>query len=304
MDLRYHLLDVFTDVAFGGNQLAVFVDAPDLDTPLMQRIARELNLSETVFVRPPRDTRAARRLRIFTPAVELPFAGHPTIGTAFLLADLGEVKADGDRAAFALEEEVGLVPVTVTRSRTGGLSFAELTAARVPEAGPAPPPPAVLARVIGVDESDILTGEDAPQAVSAGVPFLFVPLRSREAVGRAWIDLGAWKAELAGEWANKVYVFCREPERPGADVRARMFAPSVGVMEDPATGSAAAAFAGYLAWRSKAGDGTLTWTVEQGVEMGRPSVLRLQADISGGVVQAVRVGGTSVRMGQGTLTIE
>jgi len=304
MNLQYHLLDVFTDVPFGGNQLAVFVDAPDLETPLMQRIARELNLSESVFVRPPRAAGAARRLRIFTPATELPFAGHPTVGTAFLLVDLDEVQGEGDRVEFVLEEEVGLVPVSVQRGRAGAPPFAELTAAKVPEAGPAPPPPAVLAKLIGVNESDILVVGDAPQAVSAGVPFLFLPLRSREAVGRACVDLAVWKSELAGAWADKVYVFCRDAERPGTDVRARMFAPSAGIMEDPATGSAAAAFAGYLAWRSDTRDGTLTWTVEQGVEMGRPSVLRLQADLAGGTVTAVRVGGTSVRMGQGTLAID
>ncbi len=302
MDLHYHLLDVFTDTPFGGNQLAVFPDAPDLPAALMQRIARELNLSETVFVRLPELPGAARRLRIFTPDSELPFAGHPTIGTADLLVELGLVPDAGVLTSFALEEGVGLVKVTVRREGEGR-PFVELTAARVPERGPEPPPTVALAAVLGLDSSDILTGDDRPEGVSAGVPFLLVPVRGREALGRVQVDIGRWREVLAGWWAPQVFVFCREPERAGADLRARMFAPAMGIVEDPATGAACAAFAGYLAWRDARTDITLRWVVEQGVEMGRPSLLRLEADKAGGQVRAVRVGGTSVRMGEGVLRV-
>ncbi len=302
MELRYHLLDVFTDVPFGGNQLAVFTDAPDLPGELMQRIARELNLSETVFVRPPQNPAAAFRLRIFTPGAELPFAGHPTIGTAHLLAELGLVPAGGS-GGFALEEGVGLVRVTIGRE-SGHLPFVQLRAAQLPVRGPAAPPSRPeLAGLLGVSEADLAADGDEVQAVSAGVPFLIVPMRSRAALGRAALDLGRWRTLLAESWAPQVYVFCREPERAGADFRVRMFSPGFGIAEDPATGSAAAAFAGYLAWQRAPEEGTFRWVAEQGVEMGRPSVLALEADVAGGAVRSVRVGGTSVRMGEGTLRL-
>ena len=302
MELRYHLLDVFTDVPFGGNPLAVFADAPMLEPELMQRIARELNLSETVFVQPAHDAAAARRLRIFTPGVELPFAGHPTVGTASLLVELGIVAADRAERGFLVEELVGPVPVTVRRVESG-LLFAELTAAMVPESRGPVPSRAELAALLNVSEADVVEGDDAPQAVSAGVPFLFVPVRDRGVLSRVSLDLPRWRELLASAWAPHVYVFCRNPDGADADIRARMFAPAMGITEDPATGGAAAAFAGYLAWRVAERDATLRWTVEQGVEMQRPSRLRLTAVKSGGQVHEVRVGGTSVRIGEGMLRI-
>jgi trans-2,3-dihydro-3-hydroxyanthranilate isomerase len=302
MELHYHLLDVFTDVAFGGNPLAVFADAPVLESELMQRIARELNLSESVFVQPATDPSAVRRLRIFTPGVELPFAGHPTVGTASLLVDLGVVAADRAEHGFLLEELVGLVPVTVRRAESG-LQLAELTAAMVPESRGPVPSRAELAALLNVSEADVVEGDDAVQAVSAGVPFLFIPVRDQDVLARVSLDLSRWRQLLATAWAPHVYVFCRNPDGANAHLRARMFAPAMGISEDPATGGAAAAFAGYLAWRVAERDASLHWTVEQGVEMLRPSRLELTAVKSGGEVREVRVGGTSVRIGEGVLRL-
>lgn len=295
MPLRFTTLDVFTDRPFGGNPLAVFCDQPELPADRMQSIAREFNLSETVFIVPPRDPRALRRLRIFTPTKEMQFAGHPTIGAVHALVDAG---ITGDRSEFALELEVGLVPIKVVR-RDGAPPFLQLTAARVPETRGTAPSHSDLAKMLSLQEADVI---DDAQAWSCGTPFLFVPVRDRAALARAKPDSAAWSKALSGAWTAEAFVFCREPELPSSHVRARMFAPDLGVFEDPATGSAAAAFAGYLAAREPARNGTHSWVVEQGFEMGRPSILRVEADTSGdGKVTAVRVGGTAVKMSEGTL---
>ena len=294
MPLRYTTLDVFTDRPFGGNPLAVFCDQAELTTERMQAIAREFNLSETVFIVPPRDARALRRLRIFTPAREMQFAGHPTIGAVHTLVDAGIA---GDRSEFALELEVGLVPIRITR-RDSAPTFLQLTAARVPETRGTAPSRADLARALSLAESDVIG--DA-QAWSCGAPYVFVPVRDRAALARAMPDSAAWSETLKGQWASDVYVFCRDPELPGSHLRARMFAPELGVTEDPATGSATAAFAGYLVAREAARTGTHEWVIEQGFEMGRPSILHVEADTSEGSITAVRVGGTAVKMSEGTL---
>ena len=294
MTLRYTTLDVFTDRPFGGNPLAVFCDQAELPTERMQAIAREFNLSETVFIVPPRDARALRRLRIFMPAREMQFAGHPTIGAVHALVDAGIA---GERNEFVLELEVGLVPIKVTR-REGAPPFLQLTAARVPETRGTAPSRAALAAMLGLEERDVL---DDAQAWSCGTPFLFVPVRDRAALARAKPDSAAWSEALSGAWTAEAFVFCRDPELPGSHLRARMFAPELGVFEDPATGSAAAALAGYLAAREPARSGTHQWIVEQGFEMGRPSILHVEVDTAEGKVSAVRVGGTAVKMSEGAL---
>jgi|KBSMisStandDraft_5_1062788.scaffolds.fasta_scaffold57347_2 trans-2,3-dihydro-3-hydroxyanthranilate isomerase len=298
--LHFHTLDVFTDRPFGGNQLAVFPEAPELAKDEMQRIAAEFNLSETVFVQPARDPRNTRHLRIFTPAEELPFAGHPTIGTAHLLAALRAFPLKGDRTNIVLEEEAGPVQVSITQ-RKGKLPFVELAAPALPTFGPPPPHASELAAVLNLEPGDLLDGTDAPQACSCGVPYLFVPVRDRSVLARVQVDGGAWRAVLAHYWAPAVYVFCRDPELKGSALRARMFGPGLGIVEDPATGSAAAAIAGYLASRDSTREGTLRWRIEQGFEMGRPSLLDVEADIRQGKVKQVRVGGTAVRISDGEL---
>jgi len=295
----YRTLDVFTDTLFGGNPLAVLTDARGLSTEQMEQITREFNLSETVFVLPPEDPAHTRRVRIFTPGRELPFAGHPTIGTAFLLAASGMIPLTDGETRIVLEEGVGPVAVTI-QVENGTPVSAELTAAQPPEFRSSVPGAKELASVLSVSESDVSTGEFGPEAVSCGVPFLVVPLKSRDAVGRARLDRAAFERVLAGTWAREIFLFDVSAAVSSDVIRARMFAPDLGIGEDPATGSAAVCLAGYLAKRS-ADDATLRWRVAQGVEMGRPSTLMISAERRNGVVETVRVAGKSVLVSEGTL---
>jgi trans-2,3-dihydro-3-hydroxyanthranilate isomerase len=232
----------------------------------------------------------------------VPFAGHPTVGTAHVLAAIGEIPLAGEVTRIVFEEGVGPVPVAI-HARDGRPVFAQLSVAKLPEAGPTPPSREALANVLGLHPDELLDGEWAPQALSCGLPFLFVPLRDRAAVARARVKLDPWDATLKGTWAPELFVFAREGERAGSDLHARMFAPGISVPEDPATGSANAALAGYLAARDPRRDGTLRWRVEQGFEMGRPSILDVEADVAAGRVTAVRVGGASVLACEGTMEI-
>jgi trans-2,3-dihydro-3-hydroxyanthranilate isomerase len=303
MHPRYLTVDVFTDHMFGGNQLAVFPDAAEIPSELMPRIAREFNYSETTFVLPPTDPKHTRRVRIFTPGGELSFAGHPTIGTAHVLATIGAIELTGDVTHIILEEGVGPVPVTV-RAADARPTFAQLTVAKLPEIGPPAPRPERLAAMLSLTPADLVTGDMPAQAISCGTPFLFVPLRDRGALARARVKPDLFEDTLRGYWASMVMVFALDPERPSSDVRARMFAPLIGVPEDPATGSAAVGLGGYLAARDPRFEGTLRWVVEQGFEMGRPSILEVEAEKKGGKITAVRVGGESVVVCEGRMQLE
>jgi trans-2,3-dihydro-3-hydroxyanthranilate isomerase len=298
---RFVTLDVFTETPFGGNPLAVLPDARGLDHGQMAVIAREFNLSETVFVFPPENAANTRALRIFTPAGEIPFAGHPTVGCAHALAALGEIPLTGDDTRIVFEELVG--PVAV-RIRAQGMKpvFCQLSVAKLPETGPQPPSRTTLASMLGLEPADIQAGPNGPQAISCGLPFLLVPVRDTEALGRARVHLDQWQSVLSGFWASNIFLFTRDPLRTGGNIRARMFGPGVNIVEDPATGSAVAALGGFLAARDPRTDGTLAWTVEQGVEMGRPSILQVEADRSAGAITAVRVGGASVLISHGEIT--
>jgi trans-2,3-dihydro-3-hydroxyanthranilate isomerase len=303
---RFLILDVFTDRAFAGNQLAVLPEARGLDTESMQKFAREFNFSETIFVLPPENPAFTRRVRIFTPMRELPFAGHPTVGCAAALASIGAVKLDSNgRARIVLEEGVGPIPVTISagRDRTWPL-FAQFTTAKLPEEGPPAPSSTDIAAAISLKEENVLTGAFGPQGVSCGFPFLFVPLRDMDCVRRARINLVEWERVLKPYWAPEVFVFTMTGERDGSDVHARMFAPGHDIVEDPATGSACAGLAGYLAWRDAKTDGTCKWRVEQGFEMGRPSIIDIEADKREGRVSAVRVGGHAVVVAEGTINVD
>ncbi|HTR77105.1 MAG TPA: PhzF family phenazine biosynthesis protein [Gemmatimonadaceae bacterium] len=302
MRARYLTADVFTDSMFGGNQLAVFPDAGAIPPDLMPRIAREFNYSETTFVLPPADPAHTARVRIFTPGGELPFAGHPTVGTAHVLASIGAIRLTGDRTTIVFEEGVGPVPVLI-RSTAGKPTFAQLSAAKLPESGAKPPDARTLAKMLSLAPTDLLGGDYEAETVSCGVPFLFIPLKNRSAVGNARLDPALWEATLSRYDTSKVFVFARDAERTGSDIRARMFAPGIGVPEDPATGSAAVALGGYLARRDSRQTGTLRWVVEQGFEMGRPSILEIEVDKSGGAVTASRVGGSSVVVCEGQMSL-
>jgi trans-2,3-dihydro-3-hydroxyanthranilate isomerase len=303
MRCRFITADVFTTRPLEGNPLAVFPDARGLSDQLMQRIAREFNLSETVFVLPPGEPQNTRCVRIFTPKAELPFAGHPTVGAAYVLAALGEVPLTGDETRIVFEEGVGPVPVLI-RCQEGRPVFTQLSAAKLPEQGPTPPEASELAEMLSLAPDDVLTrGEDHPQGFSCGNPFLFIPLRGRDALRRARLRIDIWEEILSGGWTGKVYLLCREPELSGSHIRARMFSPELGIGEDPATGAAVSALGGYLGIRAPERDGTLAWIVEQGFEMGRPSLLHLEVDKRGGEITGVRVGGNTVLVSEGTMEL-
>jgi trans-2,3-dihydro-3-hydroxyanthranilate isomerase len=300
--IPFYTADVFTGEMFGGNPLAVFPAGGGLDARLMQAIARELNLSETVFVLPPDDPAHTRKLRIFTPGTELPFAGHPTLGAAFVLASIGEVTLDGASTSIVLDEGVG--PISVTIAAEGGRpTYCALTVARLPEFGPAPPPVDEIAAVLCLRGDEIRRDGFSPRAASCGVPFFFVPLRDQGALARAQPNLSVWERSFSDWWAPHLYPFVETAGPGGADIRARMFAPAMGITEDPATGAAAAALAGYLAATRPPGNGTLGWTVDQGIEMGRPSRLHVECDRDGDRVTAVRVGGSAVMVAEGALAV-
>lgn len=302
MRYRFVTCDVFTSVPFGGNQLAVFPDARGIPEHRLLDVTREFNFSETTFVFPPENPQHARRVRIFTPGGEVPFAGHPTVGTAHVLAETGEIPLVGETTRIVLEEKVGPVPVAI-RAAGGHPTFTQLSVAKLPEVVATPPSRDDLALVLGLEVDDLLGGEWSPQAMSCGLPFLFVPLHDRNAVARARIRMEAWERTLEHSPVPEVMVFAPGGERPGTDYRARMFAPGLSVPEDPATGSACAALGGYLAARDPRRDGTLHWVVEQGFEMGRPSILEVEADVARGAVTAVRVGGDTVLVSEGTMEI-
>lgn len=297
----YFTVDVFTDEVFGGNPLAVFPRADGLNDRQMKTVARELNLSETTFVVPPDDPAHTCKVRIFTPGAELPFAGHPTLGTAHVLVGNGDIAADGDTTEIVFEEGVGPVPVTVSR-QPANRTFARLSVSKLPEFGPPAPSREDLAAVLSIAPDDIPA--DAPvEAVSCGVPFLFVPVSGLDAMARLRPDMARWTEVLGGYWATEIFAWTRETASDGVDVHARMFGPMIGIAEDPATGGAAAALGGYLGVREGPETGTVRWRVEQGIEMGRPSLLEVDADKQAGEITAVRVGGTTVPVGRGEMDI-
>ena len=300
--VSFYTADVFTGEMFGGNQLAVFPTPGRLDARLMQAIARELNLSETVFVFPPDNPTHTRKLRIFTPGAELPFAGHPTLGSAFVLASIGEVALAGASTRIVFEEEIG--PISVTISAEGARpTYCALTAAQLPEFGPPPPPIDEIAAVLSLRTDEIRSDGFTPRAATCGVPFFFVPLRDEAALARAQPDLSVWERSFSDWWAPHLYPFVETAGRKGADIRARMFAPGLGIAEDPATGAAAAALAGYLAATRPPGNGTLSWVVDQGIEMGRLSRMHVECDRDGDRVVAVRLGGSAVMVAEGNLAV-
>lgn len=299
---RFYTADVFTDRRFGGNQLAVLPDARGLTTEQMLAVTREFNYSESTFVLPPEDAATTRRVRIFTPGGEVPFAGHPTVGTAFVLTATGEVPLTGAETRLVLGEGVGPVPVLV-RAEAGVPVFAQLSVAQLPTESAPVASAATIAAALSLAPDDLVGGDYAPRVASCGLPFLMVALRDRDAVRRARVRLELWEQSLAGSTGSEILVFAMDAEGPGADVRARVFVPGLSVPEDPATGSACAALGGYLAARTPRDGATLRWVVEQGIEMGRASRLEVEADKHDGQVTAVRVGGASVLVSEGTIEV-
>ncbi len=294
MRIDFVTADIFTDRPFSGNPVAVIPDGRGLTTGQMQRLAREFNLSETVFVLPAQDPDHHRRLRIFVPTAEIPFAGHPTIGAAMVLAATGGLELAGDRTAIVLETEAGPVPVTIA-AEDGRPVAATLRAPEAPTIRPAPPL-ATVAALLSLDPDQVLRAG----AASCGLPFVLVELEDRAALAAARIDPAVDQRNGPDLWARDPYLFTADAAN-GFDIQARMFAPAAGIPEDPATGSAAAALGGWLGVNDPLEDGTLRRTIAQGIEMGRPSRLDVEVDKRAGQVIAVRVTGKAVLISEGRI---
>jgi len=293
----YSLLDVFTNTVLAGNPLAVVFGADDIATERMQAIAREFNLSETVFVLRPRDRVNTARLRIFTPVGELPFAGHPTIGAAVALA------LQSDTTLFNLEEDVGLITCTVSRDgRQQG--DAKFSLPRLPEALDIAVDKDALAAAVGLTPDDIVGGVHAPSAWSAGVPYLAVRVTGRAALDRAVPNPVLW-ADVFPQAGIPVdaYLYCDEPVYPSRSHATRMFAPTSGIPEDPATGSAAAILPAHLLAAGALPDGETALILEQGVKMGRPSTIHLKVRVAMGALTQIEIGGSAVLVAHGTINV-
>ncbi|MEM7352808.1 MAG: PhzF family phenazine biosynthesis protein [Acidobacteriota bacterium] len=291
---RYFICDVFTEIRFGGNPLAVLPDAAGLSSEQMQRIAREFNFSESTFVLPAEQGHT-RQVRIFTPIEEVPFAGHPNIGTAFVLAAAGEL---GDATEVTFEEGAGLVPITIRR-RPGAPIWCELEAPERLTLGKSVPPE-LMAAVCGLEESDIVVDTHPPRVASVGLPFLTAEVRGREALARARVRHEKLEAVRALGITPDLFVYTHSDTSAtdDFDLRARMFAPLDGLPEDPATGSANCALVAMLTHFEAAASGRFSWRIAQGVEMGRPSVLEARTEKRGGEIRTW-IGGRSVLVSEG-----
>ena len=295
---EYYICDVFTQQKFSGNQLAVITDAEGLSDHDMQNIAREFNFSESTFVFPS-EKENTRKVRIFTPRSEVPFAGHPNIGTAFILAETGIFGDFAQSIDVVFEEKAGNVPIKINKDHCGYI-WCELSA----------PAPLSLGKVATVDlASEVLSIEAGdinvtthyPQVASVGLPFLFVELQSLEALSQAQIDLTKLQRLLQEGFPSYIHIYCTDVK--DFDIRCRMFAPLDGVPEDPATGSANAALIALLSHCDQRSDLEDKWKISQGSEIGRPSVLHGRAQKIGGTVNEVNLGGYSVMVCKGTISI-
>ena len=301
MKLHYHTLDVFTKERFGGNPLAVVLDADMLPCALMQTIAREFNLSETVFVLKPKLPSHTARIRIFTPKTELAFAGHPTIGTAALLARLRTTSVNGERdAIMLLELEVGPVRVGVSL-RDGAAAHGEFSAPQMPKDVGEAPSNDTIAAALGLIPAEIGCENHIPLRLDAGNSFLFVPVSSREVLAKAR-PVSPYFEKVIGSDIG-AYVYCHQPVHTTSSFQARLFAPHNGVIEDPATGSAAAAFAGIVHRFDSPPDGLHKRVIEQGFQINRESYINLGIVIKKGDISAVRIGGDAVHISSGTLEV-
>jgi trans-2,3-dihydro-3-hydroxyanthranilate isomerase len=295
---KYFICDVFTTTRFGGNQLAVLPEANGLSKTEMQQIAHEFNYSESTFVFPANDAHD-RAVRIFTPAIEVPFAGHPNIGTAFVLAKTGEFGDIGAGKTIRFDEKAGTVSVAI-RHDGSNLIHCELTAPQGLTLGESVGA-ARMAEALSLDEQDIATSAHFPQIAGVGLPFLVVELASRDALQRAQANLTEFKRLLDEGIVPDVHVYVRCDDE--FDIRARMFAPFDGVAEDAATGSANCGLVALLMHNDPNNTAEQTWRISQGVEMGRPSVLEARAHRQGDHIQTW-IGGNCVLVCEGTIEID
>jgi trans-2,3-dihydro-3-hydroxyanthranilate isomerase len=301
MRLQFETVDVFTHHRFSGNPLAVVLNADGLSTQQMQSIAAEFNLAETTFVLPPKDSAHTAEVRIFTPRAEMPFAGHPNIGTAFVLARAGTSygrTVASDHVTF--EEKAGLVPISLLKDGQT-IVGARLASPQLLTVG-AEIPLESVASACGIAADDIETNNHRPCIASCGAAFILAELKSREALAAASPRADVFRQEVAKHPATSILIYAQVDE-DNIDIRARMFAPQHGIPEDPATGSANVALIGLLAKLRPEPDLQLSKTIAQGVEMGRPSLLQARAEKRGGAVTATYIGGRCVPVMSGSIDL-
>ncbi len=297
---EYYILNVFTKERFGGNPLALVVGADHLSDAQMQSIASEFNLSETIYLQEPLNKNHTAKVRIFTPTQELPFAGHPTVGAAILLDEMGADLSKSENRVVSLEENVGLVDVEVNRV-AGEPTFAKLKAPRLPTEINDVPSKETIAGALNISTQDIGYGLHQPSMFEAGNTPLFVPLKDRATLTKIHASPTLWTG-LGNAGSFGIYAYCRGPADSDC-FHARLFAPEAGVVEDPATGSAVVAFAGAVHKGLMLENGDYSWTVHQGEDMGRPSKLFLDVSIVNDAIVNVQVGGFAVRVARGILHI-
>lgn len=303
MKLPFHTLDVFTSTKFCGNPLAVVLGADHLSTEQMQTITKEFNLSETTFVMKPENPEHTAKVRIFYPGGEMPFAGHPTLGTAALLAELKNKPGCSFETKITLELAAGLTPVKITRiaDRIHGIFTAPViphhVACNLPNLE-------LVAKAVGLTEDDIGFEGHKITSIVGGPRFFYIPVKSLDGLTRSRVCEPMWSEMLEEMGDLKAgYLYTRGGSHPNTHFRSRMYDPGGGIIEDPATGSATALLAAQLLTAEKLSDGTHRWQLEQGYDMGRPSDLRLEADVKTGKLTAVRVGGSAVRVMSGEIEI-
>ena len=296
---KYYICDVFTKKRFGGNPLAVLPEADGLTDKKMQQIASEFNFSESSFVFAPENGNT-RKVRIFTPALEVPFAGHPNIGTAFVLASSGAIGDFHESTEIIFEEKAGLVPILLRKFDDRSI-WCELQAPEKLSIGKTVSAED-LASAISVDTSDIIVDTHPPQQASVGLPFVIAELKNTQALEQASINIKGFK-KLTSQY-NTCFVHIYTHSNDEYDVRTRMFAPFDGMPEDPATGSANCALGGLLTYYNDSDSGDFEWKIAQGVEMGRPSYLKARTQKKGGEVTAAFIGGNSVMVSEGTIFVD
>jgi trans-2,3-dihydro-3-hydroxyanthranilate isomerase len=298
MKRRFTTLDVFTRERFTGNSLAVVQDGEGLDPPLMQVIAREFGLPETVFVLPAAEPAHTARLRIFTPATELPFAGHPTVGCAALLGLLSSPEEPRD---LILEEQIGIIRCHVI-PRGKEIAHARFELPVLPRQLAWEPDRPAIAAALRISPNDFDDARFSLEKWSAGIDMFMIPVNAPAVLASVRPDVSRWEDAFGKAGPRAAYVFCPQGALPATTFRARMFAPLLGIHEDPATGAAAAAFAGLLTMHGELGSGSHEITIEQGQEMGRPSVIQLEMQVDGARLLASSIAGDAVIVMQGTLS--
>jgi trans-2,3-dihydro-3-hydroxyanthranilate isomerase len=297
---NFAVYDVFSSERLAGNPLAVVFDPEGLDDAAMQAIAGEFNLSETTFILPPKNPKHRANVRIFTPVHEIPFAGHPTVGSAVAIS---EAAGASPPSIFVLEEKVGPVRCAVSKDDRG--IFAEFDLPLLPEPMPFPVDRAVVAAALGLAPQEIGFENHIVTQYSGGLPYVLVPVAGLDVAERANLDTRAWM-DLTGPaeaLSPGAFVYCRETVGHGNSFHARMFAGHLGIPEDPATGSAVAAFAGAIMRFDRPADGVWRYAIEQGIEMRRPSLIRLELEVEAGTLVGARIGGYAVKVSEGTLLV-